>query len=108
MIPPKSDCHCPKCGKLKLTRTGQPHKCQPPSGWQPAETAPKDRLILAHTGYPWPVLAVWSPASAKWCTASYNVSATTEGGVHDAWFENEWESSDDLRCWMPLPKLPKE
>ncbi len=30
MITANSQHHCPKCGKLKLTRIGKPHNCTPP------------------------------------------------------------------------------
>jgi len=31
-LAPKSIHHCPSCGKLKLTRSGQPHKCPTEGG----------------------------------------------------------------------------
>jgi len=73
--------------------------------WQPPQTAPKNQLILANTGYPWPVLARWCDASGKWATACLTACEMATGKA-DVWFETEYEDEKALIGWMPLPAFP--
>ncbi len=102
----KTECHCPLCGRLKLTPSGKPHKCALPTGWQPAKTAPKDKLILADFGWPWPVPTMWDVASESWAAMSAQRDGDAKGVALTAWFETEYERSEDMRQWMPMPALP--
>lgn len=70
--------------------------------WQPPQTAPKNQLILANTGYPWPVLAHWCEVSEKWATSILNEDLAA-GDKIDVWFETEYEDEKALVGWMPLP-----
>jgi len=74
----------------------------PLPGWAPASLAPKDAVILADFGWPWPVMAQWCAVSEKWAA----VSVQRDHATNDAWFETEYELPADLRYWMPLPALP--
>lgn len=65
------------------------------------ETAPKDRLILADAGYPWPVLAIWNPAIEKWATTM--LEASDYLGKSDLYFVTEYE--DELRGWCEPPAM---
>jgi len=68
--------------------------------WLPPETAPQDgSVILADTGYPWPVLAVWSEYAENWVTTELQASVCDD--LNDpAWVT---ESEIKLRGWMVLP-----
>ncbi|TRO21972.1 hypothetical protein EQ826_00155 [Ectopseudomonas mendocina] len=71
--------------------------------WQPAATAPLDRVILADTGYPWPVLAVWSDYCNGWVTAELQASLC-EGKADPAWIS---EREGELLAWMDLPGVSR-
>jgi hypothetical protein len=76
-------------------------------GWQPIETAPRDRPFLVWNGE-WVQLTYWTNAY------------TGDDGYQDGWFEDvsgdvprvfwHYEGLDDHRPthWMPLPEPPKE
>lgn len=73
--------------------------------WLTPKTAPKDgSIIIGDFGYPWPLLAIWNGYDEKWSTVSLNAQVM-EGDKIDYWFENEPATMDELKCWMPLPKL---
>ena len=84
--------------------SNKPQKNQAQAIWQPRQTAPKNQLILANTGYPWPVLARWCDASEKWATACLTACEMADGKA-DVWFETEYEDEKALIGWMPIPKL---
>ena len=69
--------------------------------WQPAASAPRDRVILADTGYPWPVLAIWSDFTDGWVTTELQASLC-EGKADPAWVS---EREDELLGWMELPEV---
>lgn len=68
--------------------------------WLPPETAPRDgSVILADTGYPWPVLAVWSDFAESWVTTELQASVCND--LNDPAWVTEGELR--LRGWMVLP-----
>lgn len=69
--------------------------------WQPPETAPKDRCILADVGWPWAVVVCWSEYAGKWLAAELQWSMCD--GKPDPMFINEAER--DLKAWQELPAL---
>ena len=85
--------------------SNKPPKNQAQTLWQPPQTAPKNQLILANTGYPWQVLAHWCDASGKWATACLTACEMANGKA-DVWFETEYEDEKALVGWMPLPAFP--
>jgi hypothetical protein len=73
--------------------------------WKTPETAPKDgTVILGDFGYPWPLVAVWNDIDKKWVTVSLQAQEMPSDMI-DYWFENEQATMDELKYWMPLPKL---
>ncbi|MGQ7957662.1 hypothetical protein ACUTAF_08095 [Pseudomonas sp. SP16.1] len=72
--------------------------------WQAPEVAPKDRLILADIGLPWPVVALWSEYAEKWALADLEWSQCE--GRADPGFVTEYEVT--LRGWMELPEVMRE
>lgn len=75
--------------------------------WLHPETAPKDgTAFLAHLGYPWPVVAAWNGYSEQWVYAN-NQIGIVDGKWNDAYFENEYEPTDELIGWMSLPEIPR-
>ncbi len=75
--------------------------------WQPPETAPKDRAILACFGFPWPVVALYSDANDEWVTAA--VEQNLYSGESDPSFVSEYFSEAELLGWMEMPEalMPK-
>ncbi len=75
----------------------------PMADWQAAETAPKDRLILADFGWPLPAVATWCEHTKSWAAAEleWNVCA----GVDDPSFVTEYEPT--LVGWMELPEVAR-
>jgi hypothetical protein len=73
-------------------------------GWQPPETAPKDRSFLADTGYPWAVVACWSEYTESWVTGQIEGNLC-EGKSDPAWF-SEYEHT--LKGWMELPEVKRD
>jgi hypothetical protein len=71
--------------------------------WQPAETAPKDRQILANVGWPWPTIAIWSECAEKWVVAEVQWSLCY--GLADPIYVNEYELA--LVGWMELPEVAR-
>ncbi len=72
--------------------------------WQPAETAPKDRVIFADTGYPWPQVCLWDAECGKWAVASLNVTAVNAAKQSsNVWWETEYEPA--IQRWTEMPKL---
>lgn len=70
--------------------------------WLPPEIAPRDgSVILADTGYPWPVLAAWSEYAENWVTTELQASVC-EGKADPAWVT---EHEDELLGWMELPEV---
>jgi len=70
--------------------------------WRTPETAPKDKLILADFGYPWPFSAIWNSHDEKWTLATLQC-CPMEGNTIDSYFENEQEDEKALKGWMPMP-----
>lgn len=71
------------------------------SAWQPPETAPKDRQILADAGWPWPVVARWSEYQGEWVTAQLEGNLCE--GKDDPSYVTEYEHT--LKGWMELPEV---
>lgn len=69
------------------------------AGWQPACSAPKDRMILVDTGMPWASIAIWNEYAERWVLAELEWS--TCAGIADPGFVTEWEP--EIRRWMELP-----
>ena len=75
------------------------------TGWQLAETAPKDDVILAcFTACPIPVTASWNKAEQQWVFAVSDVQ-TYQGRMIDTFFQTEYETAEALYAWMPLPEV---
>jgi len=73
------------------------------SQWQPARTVPKDDVIIAKfASSPIPVLAAWNEPEQQWVYASIQVNLY-QGKWNDTFFENQYETADALKTWMPLP-----
>ena len=74
--------------------------------WQSPETAPRDKSIIAHfEGFPWALVAVYSPAMEQFVVA--NIEASTYQGKDDLYFTIEWRGIGDLLGWMDMPDLPE-
>lgn len=75
--------------------------------WHSPETAPKDRLILACFGFPWPVVAMYSDANDEWVTAE--VEQSLYQGKSDPSFVSEYFSEAELLGWIEMPAalMPK-
>lgn len=58
--------------------------------WQTAETAPRDRMILADMGMPWACLAIWNEPSGNWCVTELEVDLY-EGQWNDAYITHTLE-----------------
>ena len=73
------------------------------ANWHPAETAPKDRVFLAHAGYPWPVSAVWNEAEQCFVTAQL------EGNLYQGKSDPSWitEHEHTLIGWTDMPEVPR-
>jgi hypothetical protein len=71
--------------------------------WKTPETAPKDRVFLANTGWPWPVAAVWNDYMECFVTAQQ------EGNVCDGKSDPSWitEHERDLIGWLDMPEVPR-
>jgi hypothetical protein len=76
--------------------------------WKSPDSAPKDGAtqILGDFGYPWPQLAVYNLYNDQWCVVEMACSPMQDGPM-DTWFETDTQNHDQLRRWMPMPKLPK-
>jgi len=73
-------------------------------GWQPAQSAPKgDVIIGCFDNYPLPVCCAWNEPEQQWTIANMQVNLF-RGKWNDTYFESEYECSDALKAWMPLPK----
>ena len=73
--------------------------------WQPAATAPKTRVILAYTGYPWPLPCLWDAEAGKWAVAFLNVeSQNAAKESQNVWWETEYECA--LLGWAEMPAMP--
>jgi hypothetical protein len=73
--------------------------------WKTPETAPKDgTVILGDFGYPWPFVTIWNDIDMHWVTVSLQAQEMPSEMI-DYWFENEQATMDELKYWMPLPKL---
>lgn len=74
--------------------------------WQSPETAPRDKSIIAHfEGFPWALVAVYSPAMEQFVVA--DVEASMYHGKYDFYFTTEWCGIGDLLGWMDMPELPE-
>lgn len=67
--------------------------------WLPAETAPRDRMIIANVGMPWAVVATWSEYCERWVLAELEWNVCD--GLADPGFVTEYEV--ELAGWMELP-----
>jgi len=78
------------------------------SEWQPAETAPKDQLILGKFYMqPEPLLIYWNEHDEKWCYPNLHAAPVSrdDGVFRDVWFESELEHDKYLIGWMHLPEV---
>ena len=76
------------------------------SEWQPAETAPKDRLVLGKFYMqPFPVPVHWNEHDEKWSYPNLYAEAICrdDGVFSNVWFESEQEHDKYLVGWMDLP-----
>jgi hypothetical protein len=94
--------------KPKAKKDGASPALSVTPGWASVETAPKDRVILADIGWPWPVPARWNSYTATWAVALMQCSEVDCPDSLDVWFETESEPSSALRAWMPMPSLPNK
>lgn len=69
---------------------------------QPIETAPRDRCILLHAGYPWLVVGHYNEYHQEWVYASLQAQKM-DTGDSDHYFENEHDKKP--LGWMPLPEI---
>jgi hypothetical protein len=70
--------------------------------WQPAATAPKTRVILADTGYPWPLPCLWDAEAGKWAVAFLNVeNQNSAKESQNVWWETEYECA--ITAWAEMP-----
>jgi len=72
--------------------------------WQTPETAPKDDVIIANLGFPFPLVATWNKPSGQWVTANLEVDLY-HGEWNDTSFCNEYFAEKELLGWMPLPEV---
>ena len=70
--------------------------------WQPPETAPKDKTIIADVGLPCAVMAHWDEAENTWVYANLQCDLY-HGQWNEYYFENEYGAV--LKGWMPLPEV---
>lgn len=74
--------------------------------WKSPETAPRDKPFIAHfDGYPWALVAVYSPAMDQVVIA--DIEASMYQGKSDLYFTTEWCGNGDLLGWMDMPELPE-
>lgn len=73
------------------------------TNWKPVETAPKDRVFLAHSGWPWPVAAIWNEAEECFVTAQL------EGNIYRGKSDPSWitEHEQTLIGWADMPEVPR-
>ena len=70
--------------------------------WQPGETAPKDRSILAIIDQTFPpVVAIWNGASEVWSFAVVECELF-EGEWDDTYFVTDQRA--EIEYWMPMPE----
>lgn len=84
-----------------LARVGEAVREAGMSVWQPAETAPRDRMILVDTGMPWASVATWSEYAEKWVLADLEWNVCD--GKADPGFVTEYERT--IKGWMELPEV---
>ena len=71
--------------------------------WQPPKTAPKGDVIIAlFDCTPIPVMATWNEPEQQWGCSSVQVNLY-QGKWNDTYFQSEYETSNALKAWMPLP-----
>ncbi len=70
-------------------------------GWQPASTAPHDRMIIANVGGMYAHAVIWSEYDRRWNVAY--VQGNICEGLDDPWFVNEQELT--IKAWQELPAL---
>jgi len=69
--------------------------------WQPADTAPKDRPVLAIINQTMPpVVAIWNGAGEIWSVAVVQADLL-DGKWNDTYFETE--QVEEIEYWMPIP-----
>jgi hypothetical protein len=75
--------------------------------WNPPETAPLDKLILADVGWPWPLPCIWDGGSESWATAALHCEARLGDRVmSNVLFETHYEAKNQLKAWADFPILP--
>ncbi|WP_028863873.1 hypothetical protein [Psychromonas aquimarina] len=75
------------------------------TGWQPAETAPKDNVIIAcFDDCPIPVSATWNEPEQQWVFSLVDADLY-QGKRNDTFFKTEYECANALKAWMPMPEL---
>lgn len=74
--------------------------------WRSPETAPRDKPFIAHfDGYPWALVAMYSPAMDQIVIA--DIEASMCQGKTDLYFTTEWCGTGDLLGWVNMPELPE-
>lgn len=74
--------------------------------WQSPETAPRDKPFIAYfDGYPWALVAVYSPAMDQFVIA--DLEASMYQGKDDLYFTTEWFGTGELLGWVDMPELPE-
>jgi len=69
--------------------------------WRLPESVPRDRTFIADLGYPWAVIATYSPAMDQLAVA--DLEASVCDGKSDLYFCTEWHDLSELKGWMDLP-----
>lgn len=75
--------------------------------WQSPETAPKEDVFIAcFDDCPLPVCCTWNEPEQQWVYSLVQVNLY-QGKWNDTFFQTEYETSDALIAWMPLPEKIK-
>ena len=73
--------------------------------WFTPDSAPRNRMIVADVGMPWPCLAVWNEPSGMWCVTELECGLY-EGRWNDWYISHTFLPAKALIGWCELPTLP--
>jgi len=75
----------------------------------PAETAPKNRVILGDFGFFVLQPTVWNPVLQQWCIAILDAAPFEgkEGESQGPSFANEYADPSRLKGWLPMRWVEK-
>lgn len=76
------------------------------SEWQPAASAPRDRLFIADTGMPWACLAIWIEPAGMFCITELETDLY-QGEWNDTAISHTYVSAGMLLGWMELPEVSR-